>query len=381
MKRRIIIICVLVGLVVAILLVSVAWKLYPHTQSSNVSEVATSSQEMFVHSSSTFQYVNENEIQSLKKIDGSDYRKDERYVYYEGIILTGADPATFVYVGNGYGKDANKVYASGFVLDGADPNTFTILNDTYAKDKRYVYAYGNFKAFENSDASTFTIIADSFGKDAHNVYGRPLNGTVTAFPYADPATFSFEPFMHDRVHVYVEALCDGESSPWGRSCFKVVEGADPATYTDVGLGYTKDRAHVYYGSKILQDADVSTFTVLDDGGKYGFDYAYDKGHIFVHGVQGVEAISNADMSTFERAGGYYYRDNQHVWYGGTMLQDANPASFLALDNGEYYAKDADSVYFGATLIKGADAPSFHTLGGLYTQDKNRTYKEGMPISS
>lgn len=385
-KRWVSAICILAGVSITFIAVT-GWYFVKrseneiaHQDSANPQHILEAPpKEISIHASSTFQYVNESDIQSLPTIAGSDYRKDAQRVFYGGIILSGADPATFVYIGNGYGKDLNKVYAGGLVLENADPDTFTIINDTYAKDKRYVYAYGSFKPLENSDPATFAIIDDVFAKDAHHVYGRPMNGNIMTLPYADPATFSLEPFRHDSTHVYTEALCDGETSTWGRHCFKIIEGADPATFTSVEGGiYDKDKSHIYYGGQMIEDADVLTFHI-HEGGKYGFTYAYDKDHIFVYGVRGIESISGADIDTFDSVGGYYYRDKQYVWYGGVKLKDADPASFYALDLGEYYGKDADSVYFGATLITDADAPSFRTLGGLYTQDKYRTYKEGVPI--
>ncbi len=63
-----------------------------------------------------------------------------------GVILTDADPNTFV-VGGAFGKDSTHVYFGQFEIPGADAPTFTpvfnLVGDTsfeYEEDKHFVYA-------------------------------------------------------------------------------------------------------------------------------------------------------------------------------------------------------------------------------------------------
>jgi hypothetical protein len=75
------------------------------------------------------------------------YARDKKRVYYNDTLdhrahpLRGADPASFVSLGNGYGRDRKAVYLHGVPLPKADPARWTLLARGYSIDRDRAY-YG-----------------------------------------------------------------------------------------------------------------------------------------------------------------------------------------------------------------------------------------------
>lgn len=59
------------------------------------------------------------------------------------IILPGADPKTFKYLGGGYAFDKKHMYWIDKIISGADPTSFKYLGKCYAIDKDHMYLYGS----------------------------------------------------------------------------------------------------------------------------------------------------------------------------------------------------------------------------------------------
>lgn len=204
-------------------------------------------------------------------------------------------------------------------------------------------------------------------------------------------------------------------------CEKII-GADPSSFVIFGRSpasthwyWAKDKSSVYYGDKILRDADVKTFQVLDRSwgkdnkhiyymGKLieGADaatfrifangaYAHDKNHVYQISAdidlktRGLEIIPNIDANTFavlhaERlsSGNVYVKDKDAVFYdmgdwgkGLAKMEDADPATFRVLGTcfskhglSGSYAKDKNHVYCGETILSDADNNSFEYVGKL-----------------
>ena len=95
------------------------------------------------------------------------YTKDSKYVYYEGVIVAGADPGSYEDVplsntGNcsDYFKDKSQVYFMGSALPLADPRTFSAYvleeeggDNEYGIDKDNVFFDG--AQILGADALTF----------------------------------------------------------------------------------------------------------------------------------------------------------------------------------------------------------------------------------
>jgi hypothetical protein len=120
---------------------------------------------------------------------------------------TGKTPALRVYPDESaatYATDGQRVYRNDRVLEGVDPKTVVIAGD-YVLDGDLVF-YGG-KSIADADARTFVHVKD-------------------------PLDSSDETYYKDATHVYDDGV--------------LIPGADPATFVDLGNGYTKDAAHVYY---------------------------------------------------------------------------------------------------------------------------------------
>lgn len=134
--------------------------------------------------------------------DNERYAKESRNVYYadggryvEGedfsiieyddvLIIDGADPETFNYIGNGYAADIKNVYYKGHKIADADVNTFKSVFNGFAIDKEYVYYRADI--IKGADPRTFRYLDNGYSVDSDNVYfhKRKVVG-------ADPLTFKY----------------------------------------------------------------------------------------------------------------------------------------------------------------------------------------------
>lgn len=124
---------------------------------------------------------------------------------------------------------------------------------------------------------------------------------------------------------------------------KKVDGADPKSIRTVrrsGGLYASDGKSVFYEGNSITDADPETFKVLDWRECYS-------------------------------------ADSQKVFYG-CFVVSSDPANFQILSRG--YSKDLDNVYYGRSVVEGADPKSFVVTGTVTSEakDKNRKYDMGRP---
>lgn len=158
--------------------------------------------------------------------ENSFYSKDKNAVYYScGEILEGADPETFVHLGDGYGKDKNQIWYANKTIERADVASFVLLDNFYAKDKNRVYYEGN--PLLESDSSSFVLLEDFlYAKDNENVYfaGFLLKEADidTFMVIKTPPDMDFWPsksylFSKDKNRVYYKG--------------RVLEGVDPISCT------------------------------------------------------------------------------------------------------------------------------------------------------
>lgn len=96
--------------------------------------------------------------------------KDRNRVYYQGVVIADADPATFRHLGQGFYRDAKRVYWCTDPLPGADPESFKTFGDDvpYAHDRHRVWSGKT--VLEGVDAKTFDHLHAHVYKDAKRVY-------------------------------------------------------------------------------------------------------------------------------------------------------------------------------------------------------------------
>ena len=218
-----------------------------------------------------------------------------------------------------------------------------------------------------SDSLVNLSINNPFSKDANYVYYRDK-----IIPNADPKTFQYIAgiYLKDKQHIFAYSCLNEMEGNY--SCINMLDRSDSATFVVLNNGYAKDSKEVYYGEKVVKDADPSTFVVIDEP----FDrFARDSSHVFFYG----NLIKDADPYTFIAIteSSYYAKDKSHVWmFGGTpvLLPVADPTTFKVLDG--LYAKDNSNVYRGSEIVKNADPRTFSTIVGSgldYRKDYKAVY--------
>lgn len=151
----------------------------------------------FIRSGKVFFGSNEN-IKYSKEVIGADtltfiinkqsryYAQDKNHVYYNGEILDGADPRSFVFLGGlehyrlrgrGYSKDDKNVFFENKRIDGADAGSFEVLclyqgfgslyENIYAKDQFYVFQSEN---RTGHDVASFEIFGWGYTADKRGIY-------------------------------------------------------------------------------------------------------------------------------------------------------------------------------------------------------------------
>lgn len=240
----------------------------------------------------------------------------------------------------------------------ADAEHFTLipgLDTRIAKDATHVYLDG----IPDSaiDAKTLSIIPGhpSVFQDAFHVYhtdgGRPF---YTITPFEPPINFFSQPTQE----------------PWHEF-----------------IGYVADKNAAYFQGKKIVGADLKTFAVfttpklhqIKESGVI-YSYAKDRTYVYYKGT----IVPDADPATFVPLtnGGafthYYGKDTATVYEGAAVIPELDPNTVQILWSPIYegcdkshFIKDNKRVFFKQTLLPGADAATFESLtSGDYGRDKN-----------
>lgn len=129
---------------------------------------------------------------------------------------------------------------------------------------------------------------------------------------------------------------------------KHIEGADPATFTQIGRYYTKDANHVFYSNSYL-----------------------DPNMYFLGRTFEILTLQNADPNTFEVVSEKYGKDHKLVFFKGIEILEADPSSFKEFDN--KFHIDNKYVYSGKSVLEGADPNYFISIGNSYYRDQNHVW--------
>lgn len=232
--------------------------------------------------------------------------------------VKGADAKSFEYIegsregacqgGHMYGMDSENVYYRTRKIDFANNKSFHPLGYGLAKDRNNVFYRDS--VIEKADAESFFVIKNkrrlAYGADKYGliIRNKRIGGEIDAK--------SFEvlprPYSKDKNKVYFT------------EDFKIVEGADPATFT----------------------------------------------------CPKFESIVNYQYYSYDKNNAYYYERGKVI-----KIPDIHYPSFLVLNS--HYAKDKNKVYYQWKVIEGADPFTFHIpvkINRRIGQDKNHRYKEG-----
>jgi hypothetical protein len=119
---------------------------------------------------------------TFKQLGNAGYAKDKSNVYYyvatEGrpTIIKGANPQTFISLGNEYGRDDKNVFCEKKKIQGANAHLWRYLGWWYSMDNKRIY-FRN-KAIPDADIESF-ILLESFGGFAKDKNSYYINGVVS----------------------------------------------------------------------------------------------------------------------------------------------------------------------------------------------------------
>lgn len=297
------------------------------------------------------------------------YSKDNKKVYYQGLVLENSNPATFKILNKSYSKDINNVYYLSEIVRDANVKTFNPIDDSYAKDNKNIF-YEN-KVLKGADLLSFETFKDIsfYGKDKNHVFYDGLK-----IPSADSKTFEILDYEYskDKNHVYQKN--------------KVVSKADPKTFELIpDTIYAKDNNYLFYNLNSLDRYDPQNFKIINS-------YIVNNNNkIYYIGIK----LNKLDASTFDIVRGNndidfrspYVKDKKRVYVVNVlnpdriieMIKGANPKNFEIIDPDYYmYTKDKKNIfYYDASTkiskIKGADLKTFKIFDNYFSKDKHAVY--------
>jgi len=235
---------------------------------------------------------------------------------------------------SGYRKASGQWTHDDTAFTPQDPATFKPLDKLFARDALRGYYRG--AAVADSDGASFVVVSRNEARDKSHVY------------YCD--TYRKGQEYWSIRHLRIERIA----------------GADPATYTAIAKGYSRDRQRVYAEGVPFKARDPATFQPLD--GDFGRDSQrgyYARAEIPGSHGPSFEAIDTRDTGyARDRANAYYgYRDIDSLREANVpprtvvrTLRGADPAAVRVL--GRDYAADTRHVWHRGQPVAGADASSF-----------------------
>jgi hypothetical protein len=318
------------------------------------------------------------------------YVCDGKRVAFNGTLLQGADVSSFeIVIGpQCIARDKTRVYYMGMPIKGADPATWrpaTILGPetpvSYSCDNRA--AYFEMTELHDSDPATFVVLSDNqyVAADSTGLYWQASRSSAK-----DRERFLTSP-RHEAAR---NALRRHDPSPerWWNQPHAVEPDPTPEAAPEIKWGHVmidglpfwretgNDRTRT---SDLPIKADPASFEVLSP------IYARDKNTIFCRGRK----LNKADPVTFQVLEGYrdstgadkaglWARDKAHI-YRFNEVKKMDAATFEQL--GICYARDRDRVYAYGTVVRGVDPATFEVVAGPLGRSGSKYYVEGYVVDA
>ena len=220
-------------------------------------------------------------------------------------------------------KDKQRVYRKGMLLSGITPEGFHIFNPAYIGNHQVIYTpYGNAKI---ARPETFETLDNGIGVHGPEGYGRDAE-----FVY-------FFTYSTETRHAVRLKTCK-----------------NPAAFTVLSDGYTKDDDRVYFWQVTVKRAISQSFAVLSDG------YSRDDKHIFWR-----DQLLKTNVQNFLILGDGYASDGVRIFGRGKQL-DTTPETFTLLSDG--YARDDKQIFWGDRSLN-VDYASFKVLEDGHAEDR------------
>ena len=249
--------------------------------------------------------------------------------------MENVDVATFEAIeGNvAYGKDKNNVYFLGEKIKGADAKSFEVILEPsdivqmYSKDKNSVFIGG--RKIKEADSKTFERLPKTtyYSKDKNNLYYQEvkidkIDNKTLKILYSDGIDV-----VKNGNRIFAEGKKLNIKSP---GTFEIILSK---YYNFPNFIYGKDDKNVYaiskfdetYSSKIIKNADVNSFEVMENS-----MYTKDKNNIyFTH--SDVVQMKNVDKGSFTIGENGFSHDKNSVYFYGKKLDIISPQGFKIID--------------------------------------------------
>ncbi len=217
-----------------------------------------------------------------------------------------------------------------FALSSCNANgKYVAYNGTVAHSY-WTFSFGTvYHELPDVDPDSFESLENWLGRDKSHAYFRDK-----IIDNANPSTLKAEhfPLSCDRKDYYFEAkalrVADMKS-------FKVLKWYDTSMWA-------RDNRYAYYDSIRIDTPDIESFRVVSHC------VAVDSKNVYRYG----KILPLADPATYQESWkGFYSRDKAHIWYLGTLLEDADYASFVV--DSDNAAHDSRGSFDGADRTKAA----------------------------
>ncbi|MEH2954670.1 DKNYY domain-containing protein [Candidatus Merdisoma sp. JLR.KK011] len=304
---------------------------------------------------------NNGKPSGYRECDGEVAFMPEQQSYENIFRRVKIDLATMEVLSHDFIKDKERVYRRGILLRDITPEGFHVFNPAYIGNHQIIYTpYGDAKI---AHPETFEILDDGIGMYGPEGYGRDAE-FVYFFTYStetrhavrlktckNPAAFTIltDGYTKDDERVYF--------------CQVTVKRAIPQSFAVLSDGYARDDKHIFWRDQLLK-AKVQNFVILGDG------YANDGRQVFHNGVP-----LDADSKAFALLGYSYASDGIRIFGEGKQL-DTTPQSFMLLSDG--YARDDKHIFWGNRLVD-ADFDSFRVMEDGDAEDNYRYFFHGTMI--
>ncbi len=170
---------------------------------------------------------------------------------------------------------------------------------------------------------------------------------------------------------------------------KVLNEADPKSFkllTKISYGLGKDKNNLYFWENKVNNIDVKTLKIMTD--EFSI-YLKDKNGVYIlfsyngglpvdldNGIISPKILKNVDKQTFQLISGGYSKDKNSVYYIGKKIDGADPKNFKVLK--DYIFTDEKNVYLYGEKKEEIDLQTlkFFDNDSSYFFDKNNIYFQG-----
>lgn len=278
------------------------------------------------------------------------YITDKRKIWYRNKLLSAAEPLVYSTIKRDtdgeYMRIGNEIFFYGETRPVKNPEKFEVYNGKYGTDEEFVYL--NLRPLPWIDAAQLRIINNLFQADYNQVYYlfKPV-------PESHPA--SFAPIKGDWY---------ADKNQFYRQGYIVKEIGNA---TDIGHFDEKARSMDYallidnrWYLRLVKKNDLK---FLDENDYYSIDKNTGKYYNFRR------SIENLHIDSFRIINNFYCADTNAVFYMGSKLKHADPASFQLL-NEHGFSRDKNNLYWNSFLVLDIHPDDFVHEEGMYGFEQN-----------